>query len=377
MRLAAESVFLTIIYRHLYLPEYVDRESAAASQKQYKNIWQNHLKARVGRRTLRDFKAVHAQRIFRRIVDEANLGRSSLRHARAFLSGCFNQARQLGFYDEASPIQGTQVPRLTCAYSMTQIKTMLARLPEPARTVVLIAAWTGLRKSELWGLRWSDFSYDSTGKAQITVRRSIWNGIAGEPKTEHSAAPVAVEDTLRDALKKHRLRMGKLAEPDSPIFQAGHGQPLNLDNLARRVIAPSIEKCAKCQKPETAHKPEGHLFELDKSIRWAGWHAFRQLAANLYYEAHADDKTIQRVMRHGTLKETRDTYIQRAPEAPSVRALESLAEKFSTETEGFPELPAAENADHATQYAINAPERVQWEQLTMKTNGIAGAEGRD
>jgi integrase len=34
---------------------------------------------------------------------------------------------------------------------------MMAILPEPAKTVVGVAAFTGLRKSELRGLKWQDW----------------------------------------------------------------------------------------------------------------------------------------------------------------------------------------------------------------------------
>ena len=54
---------------------------------------------------------------------------------------------------------------------------MLVILPEPARTVVLCAAFTGLRKSELRGLTWADFD-----GATLTVRRSVWSSVVNEPK---------------------------------------------------------------------------------------------------------------------------------------------------------------------------------------------------
>ena len=71
----------------------------------------------------------------------------------------------------------------------------------------------------------------------------------------------------------YKLRMGKLAQPNLPIFQARNGQPLNLDNLARRVIVPALSRCAVCQKQEDEHKPEGHVFERGRVLpRWHGWH---------------------------------------------------------------------------------------------------------
>jgi integrase len=128
------------------------------------------------------------------------------------------------------------------------------------------------------------------------------------PKTRRSAAPVPVVTELAEALEDHRQRMGKLAV--GPIFQVGNGKPLNLDNLARRVISPAIERCVKCRKPEAEHKPEGHMFELDKTLQWRGWHAFRRgLATNLHVIG-VDDKTIQALLRHSNIGLTMNIYVK-------------------------------------------------------------------
>ena len=79
----------------------------------------------------------------------------------------------------------------THAYSLTEVKSILAVLKEPAHTVVLTAALTGLRKSEILGLRWRDFNGQ-----ELTVNRSVWNGIESEPKTRRSRATSSQESRL-------------------------------------------------------------------------------------------------------------------------------------------------------------------------------------
>lgn len=116
----------------------------------------------MGKLTLRNFRTVHGETMLAKIAEQAGLGRSSLRHCKAFLSGAFKQAKRLGILDGLNPIQDVSIPRApepeeTYAYSLDEIKTMLAALSEPAWTVVLTAALTGLRKSELRGLTWENF----------------------------------------------------------------------------------------------------------------------------------------------------------------------------------------------------------------------------
>jgi len=43
------------------------------------------------------------------------------------------------------------------AYTLVEVAEMFDKLPEPARTVCAVAAFTGLTRSELRGLKWSDY----------------------------------------------------------------------------------------------------------------------------------------------------------------------------------------------------------------------------
>jgi integrase len=287
----------------VYLPEYVEKNLRPASLKQYRDVWNNHLKARMGKLTLRSFRTVHGESMLAQIAAQSKLGRSSLRHCKAFLSGAFKQAKRLGILDGLNPITDVSIPRVpeaqedTYAYSLPEIKAMLAMMDEPARTVVLTAALTGLRKSELRGLTWADFD----GR-ELTVRRSVWNSTVSEPKTRRSRAPIPVVRQLADALEAHRLRAGKLAQADLPIFQAGNGQPLNLDNLARRVIAPVSA--------------------------WHGWHAFRRGLATNLHALGVDDKTIQTILRHSNIGLTMNVYVKSVTES-QVNAMDALGERLA------------------------------------------------
>jgi integrase len=315
----------------VYLPEYVEKNLRAATLKQYGDVWRNHLKPRMGKLTLRDFRTVHGETMLAKIAEQSGIGRSSLRHCKAFLSGAFKQAKRLGILDGVNPVQDVSVPRApepeeTYAYALDEIKAMLAVLSEPAWTVVLCAGLTGLRKGEIRGLTWENFD----GK-QLSVKQSVWNSVVNEPKTRRSSAPIPVVKQLADALEAHKARMGKLAV--GPIFQAGNGKPLNLDNLARRAIIPALSRCAMCRKQEEEHKPEAHVYERDKSLpRWHGWHAFRRGLATNLHALGIDDKTIQAILRHSNVGLTMNVYVKSVSES-QVSAMDTLSEKLGTCTE--------------------------------------------
>ena len=294
---------VTEFVERIYFPEFVNRQLRASTQKMYLDTWTVHLKQQpLVKLTLRDFRTVHGEQLLANIARQSNLCRNSLRHLKSFLSGVFKQAKRLGILDGINPIQDVSIPKApesaeTHAESLDEIKAMLVMLEEPARTVVLCAALTGLRKGEIRGLRWADFD----GK-ELFVRRSVWNKVENEPKTKKSRAPVPVVKPLADALEAHRLRAGILAQPDLPIFAAGNGQPLNLNNLAHRVIAPVC--------------------------KWHGWHAFRRGLATNLHALGIDDKEIQAILRHSNIGLTQNIYIKSVSES-QVSAMDALSEKFS------------------------------------------------
>ena len=321
---AKSTMLVTDFVTNIYFPEYADKKRASTS-KSYHDMFDIHLKHRLAKITLRQFRTVDGERLLSAIARDTELGRNSLKHIKSFLSGVFKQAKRLGILNGVNPMADTSIPPSkepaeTHAYSVDEIKRMLALLGEPARTIVLTAALTGLRKGELAGLCWDDFN----GR-ELSVNRSIWNGVTNLPKTARSKAPVPVVRELAEALEAHREKMGKLAV--GPIFQAGNGKPSNLDNLARRVIIPAIEKCLVCRISESAHKPEGHMFQLDASLQWHGWHAFRRGLATNLHTLRVDDKTIQAILRHSNIGLTQNVYIKHVTKS-GVSAMDLLGEEL-------------------------------------------------
>jgi hypothetical protein len=57
------------------------------------------------------------------------------------------------------------------------------------------------------------------------------------------------------------------------IFSSGVGTPLDLDNLVKRVIQPSLQRCARCGVALGKHEGSEHEFQLDESLPvWHGYH---------------------------------------------------------------------------------------------------------
>jgi integrase len=64
-----------------------------------------------------------------------------------------------------------------------ELRALLSQLDRRFRVMVLLDAASGLRRSELLALKWSDVDFD---ELQINVRRSIYLNVVGNCKTEAS-----------------------------------------------------------------------------------------------------------------------------------------------------------------------------------------------
>jgi len=285
---------------NVYLP-HVKRYKRPSTHKGYKDIWEDHMKARCADVFLCDVKTRDVQRLLDRIADEDKLAPNSLKHNKHFLSGVYKFAKKQNHVPRGfeNPVTNADIPEApeaqeTYAYSLEEVKTMLMLLPEPSRTSVAVAALTGMRASEIRGLEWS--AYDSTAKT-ISVTQSRWRKYTTAPKTKKSRAPIPVIPYLAKILEAHKLREGN--PTTGPMFRNGRGNPLCIDSLGQRVI------------------------RKVKGIDWHGWHAFRRGLATNLNRLGVDDSVIQRILRHSTVAVTQGHYIKTVS-ADAVKALQQF-----------------------------------------------------
>ncbi len=95
------------------------------------------------------------------------------------------------------------------------------------RALVAALVFAGLRVSEACALRWRDVDL---GSGRITVRAS---------KTAAGVRQVNILPVLRDELARYRPAD---ADPDALVFTTARGAPRDKDNVARRVMTPSVKR---------------------------------------------------------------------------------------------------------------------------------------
>jgi integrase len=279
-------------YQHHFLP-YVKSKRKASVEKFYEDAFRYHLKSRVGSIRLREFTTAHAQAV----LDSIDLSHQSLLRIKTAMSAAFTVARQKDFIRSANPIAGAKAEGYKTnfkpyAYTLKEIGHMLTVLGEPARTVVAVAAFTGMREGEIRGLQWPDWA-----DGQLHIRRSVWRTSVDEPKTEESYGTVPVIAPLRRMLEAH----AKGKEMEGYIFAGGKKNfSLNLDNLTARDIRPKLGN------------------------KWQGWHAFRRGLATNLFEMGVPAETAKIILRHARVETTQRHYIVLAAEKAGKKAMREL-----------------------------------------------------
>ena len=217
--------------------------------------------------------------------------------------------------------------------SPAEIKAFIEALP-PApsrwRSMMLTAVFTGLRASELRGLRWSDVDLK---KAVIHVRqRADRYHEIGQPKTEAGERAVPVPPGLLNVLREWKLACpkGKL----DLVFPTGDGTIEWHSNIIQRALIPTMLRAGvsmrKKNKDGTATvDPDGKpVFEA----KYTGMHALRHFYASWSINRKADGglelppKVVQERMGHSSITVTLDTYGHLFPRGNDTAELEE-AEK--------------------------------------------------
>ena len=153
--------------------------------------------------------------------------------------------------------------------------------------MVLLDVVTGLRASELFGLKWTDINFN---KNEISVTRAIVMQVAGSCKTEASQKPVPLDPVLARTLRTWREHTKYKTAGDwvfaSP-FSKGR-KPYWGQSLMRNQIREAARGVGIAKK--------------------IGWHTFRHTCATLLRASGADIKVVQELLRHASCRVTLDTY---------------------------------------------------------------------
>lgn len=185
------------------------------------------------------------------------------------------------------------------------LKAMIKAANEAERPLILTAITTGLRSSELRGLRWQDIDL-AAGTITVRQRADQWGQI-GPPKSEAGKRTIPIPPELVAELKAWKLR--------SPISRLGlafpstTGTPLRHNNMLRRMFFP-LQVRAGLGVPALDVRGNPKLDADSAPILTGkyGFHTLRHAAASGWIESNIDLKRLQVWIGHENIRLTLDTY---------------------------------------------------------------------
>ena len=307
---------------------------ASSTQDRYQGIVDNYLVPAFGGLCLRDLTPLTLQRYISGFVitnpdapkaedskeNEAKkqLSRESVDKIRDVLSSVLGSAVKYG-YLVTNPATGLQLPpekrgkrRHKPFIRPEQFTALVELIEEPYATVVYVAVYTGLRVSELIGLRWGDIHDHS-----ITIDERYCRGDWGQPKSEASNTTIPVNQKVIERIQglrtmtvevkagraTRRYRAVKSDSPDDLVFQSiKTGRPMRDNNILVRHIKPAARKIG---------------------IPWVNWQVLRRSYATWLRMVGTDPRDRQSLMRHSRFTTTAEVYEQDLPES-QLRAVEKL-----------------------------------------------------
>jgi integrase len=131
------------------------------------------------------------------------------------------QRQRFGPRLKLAPVADAAIPKTpqhrsepTRFATLDNVLDMIDFLPDTAATVVAVAAFAGLRKSEIQGLKWEDLR-----NGELYIERSAWRPtqVVQQTKTEASKAAVPVIPELAKHLEAHRNGFGHMYTSSSVV----------------------------------------------------------------------------------------------------------------------------------------------------------------
>ena len=273
----------------------------------YEMIINTELIPKFGHMKLQEIKTYHVQEFINYLATEkqrgdgapGGIGATTVRRYTTVFRSMLSLAYQLEYTENDVGASRRIVfpkddPTEIEVYNQDEVNEILQALkdePTNIRALVEIAIFTGMRRGEIVGLKWSDIDFENQ---KVFVRRSIYkpkNGKAQEklPKTKGSIRTISIPECLCKTLLEYRMHQ------DRHISFMGDAWK-NLDYVF-------TEEDGYVMNPQTPTK-QFSKFLKRHDIRHLKFHGLRHTSATLLLANGCDIKTVSSRLGHSDIETT-------------------------------------------------------------------------
>ncbi len=304
--------------------------------RSYQSNLDSHIEPFFGARQLAEVTLASVQEFIKALLGKG-LSPKTIGNVIVILKEMFKHAVQWGYLD-ANPVQYVERPRgedkEMDVLTPEEVRRLLDAQEEPLRTLLLTAVLTGMRQGELFGLQWEDIDF---ARNQVHVKRSLWHGTLGTPKSRRSRRAIDMPPTLERALQQ----LSTTRRSDF-VFCGERGTPLDADNFRHREFPAALRRAG---------------------LRRIRFHDLRHTYTSLLIAHGAHPKYIQAQLGHASIQTTLDRYGHLMPQLHQAEA-QKLDELV------FPDQQASQPARRLQAVRVGRPAR------GSKTGAVAVAAGR-
>ena len=281
-----------------WLDTYAATNTSVRTQEGYKGNVSRYIVPSLGSLPVQGLTAQHIQRMYASLIERGLSARTVL-HTHRVLKQALGHAVKWGILprnaaDAASPPRPRPAD-LNMWDADTIDRFLEAAAKSRFRDLYHLAILTGMRRSELAGLKWENVDL-AQGQLSVvnTLQRILGHGLVeGTPKTVKSRRSLALAPESVDLLHAvrgrqihHGMELGPLWQNTGFVFTQEDGKPVN---------PPSVSK------------------DFAKIIRNSGlvhltFHGLRHAHATLALSAGINPKIVSERLGHSTIAMTMDTY---------------------------------------------------------------------
>ena len=259
-----------------------------STQRNHRNLLEKHLLPRFGDMAMTEITRQEIQAYVAHLVSSGYAPKTT-DHMHDVLSAILRTAVKWGHLPE-NPAREVDLPTLInvrpkWALTIAQASALLEALPPLPKTMVGVALLSGLRRGELFALRWRDFDEQSQC---LIVREAVYEGTFSTPKTAAGVRQIPVSEAAIQLIVDWRARV-KRREPEALMFSTWSGKPISPNNVVRRWIFPACDALG---------------------IARVTWLTLRRTYSSWAHEKGVPGKVIAQLMGHAKVDTTLNVYTQ-------------------------------------------------------------------
>src|SRR5215211_1570128 len=307
-------------YLTSWLADSVKGTVSRATYDSYKRDVYYHIIPELGRRKLKELTSGNIRRLYRKMA-EKGLKDRSIEYVHTTLRKSLKAAvvDRLINYNPTDGVRPIKTPtgaaKESKALAPYQVKVLLEETAESRfEALYVVAIYTGLRRGELLGLKWTDVDLD---KGTLRVQRSLdVDGTFKTPKNQAARRALKLTSRALEALKAHkvrqnaeRLQAGTRWQDHNLVFPNTIGKPMNAGNFYRREFQPLLKRAGLLG--------EGFTF-----------HSLRHTFATTLAARGVHPSTAQKMLGHSDIRMTLAIYTHATDEMQDV-ATAALESAFS------------------------------------------------